>query len=751
MAERYKIYEQLGAGGVGAVYRAYDNELKRWVAIKRLMSANDISGDEKLTADLRREADALASMRNPNIVTIFDVASDAEGLFMVMELLEGEDLADVVARGPLHYDDFKELANQALEALLGAHQRHILHRDIKPENIKVERLPGGRMQSKIIDFGLARAGMRARKQTEDQSGTVMGSIHYMAPEQLTRRPVDDKTDLYSLGCVFYEALSGRKAFDGDSVATVIDKHINHDLVPLHIVAPHVPPWLGAWVMRLMACKPEDRPVNAQQAIEEFRAWEKMASAPQIMPWMPMGYGQMPVYPQYGTGGVPMATPTTSSVPVQPMYYSTGQVPAYGTGQVPPVYQTGQVQAAYATEPVPLEAIPVAEPIIEVGGFTQQLPSSSSSPAARRTPSKPVGSTRLVGGHRGPAAPPKHAAAKSSGSNGLKIALVAAGVIALGAAAFFLTRGAGEEKRTPSPAPSVANDDSGKTAFELPMDRAYPPADADLCLHLVANTGLKKADGKGASEKDIVTQWHDLSPRGKDNYLRALDPKADMGPRRSVWASTPANVAGPNGGRSVLDFHARSGKGSAMQMNDPGGEKNQFPFGSAAPKQPKGMTLSFVAQADGGKLPTNIMRLSGDGGNEVVVSVDNQKRVVAAVRGDGNSSASLTTKDVNPTIAFTVTVTWDAGSGEVILRVKDATGKTNEVKGTASAPKAPLYKLQIGAANAGADQFSGWLADVLLYASVPPLNNLQQLQGTVLHSYYMHGVTAPKPTAPAAKK
>ncbi|HCN76403.1 MAG TPA: hypothetical protein DIT13_04305, partial [Verrucomicrobiales bacterium] len=132
MAERYKVYDQLGAGGVGAVYRAYDNELKRWVAIKRLMSSADAGGDAKLAAELRREADALASLRNPNIVTIFDVSSDGEGLFMVMELLEGEDLADVVGRGPLHYDDFKELASQTLEALLAAHQRHILHRDIKP-------------------------------------------------------------------------------------------------------------------------------------------------------------------------------------------------------------------------------------------------------------------------------------------------------------------------------------------------------------------------------------------------------------------------------------------------------------------------------------------------------------------------------------------------------------------------------------------------------------------------------------------
>ena len=196
MAEqRYKIYEKMGTGGVGAVFRAYDSQLKRWVAIKRLLSATEASSNDPDTAELRREADTLASLRNPNIVTIFDVASDDEGLFIVMELLEGEDLADVLARGPLSYDDFKELATQTLEGLLAAHQNHILHRDIKPENIKVERLPGGRLQSKIIDFGLARAGLRARKQTEDQAGTVMGSIFYMAPEQLTREPVDARTDL----------------------------------------------------------------------------------------------------------------------------------------------------------------------------------------------------------------------------------------------------------------------------------------------------------------------------------------------------------------------------------------------------------------------------------------------------------------------------------------------------------------------------------------------------------------------------
>ena len=182
--QRYTIHEQLGAGGNGAVFRAYDTQLKRWVAIKRLLTASEANSTDPNMEELRREADMLASLRNANIVTIFDVGSDAEGLFMVMELLEGPDLSDTIAHGPMMLDDFKQLAEQTLEALLAAHNLRILHRDIKPENIKVERLPGGRLQAKIIDFGLARTGLAARKQTEDQEGSVMGSIHYMAPEQL---------------------------------------------------------------------------------------------------------------------------------------------------------------------------------------------------------------------------------------------------------------------------------------------------------------------------------------------------------------------------------------------------------------------------------------------------------------------------------------------------------------------------------------------------------------------------------------
>jgi serine/threonine protein kinase len=732
MAERYKIYEQLGAGGVGTVSRAYDNELKRWVAIKRLITSKDLAGDEKLITDLRREADALASLRNPNIVTVFDVASDADGLFMVLELLEGEDLADVVTRGPLHYDDFKELASQTLEGLLAAHQRHILHRDIKPENIKVERLPGGRMQSKIIDFGLARAGLRARKQTEDQSGSVMGSIHYMAPEQMTRQPVDERTDLYSLGCVFYEALSGRKAFDGDTVVAVMDKHINHDLVPLHVIAPHVPPWLGAWVMRLMACKPEDRPAHAQQAIEEFRAWEKMSSAPQMMPWMPMSYAPMPgqyAPPMYPTGSVPpVSAATTSSVPVQPVYYQTGQVPAYQTAQVP-TYAEG----------------PVLQPVIEVAAQTANIHTAS--------PASPRQASQRGQPHRRPSQTPSQPAPKKSGLDPQIKTYALIGIAALVALVIGMSLlGGGSKKSTEQAEATVtapqSADGTEKILFQLPSDRQFPPQDDDLVLHFVANTGQVKntKDTSGrphpANNNEPVFAWHDLAPRAQNNLMRAFQETAKYAPLRQPW-----NHMHIKSGRVAFSFLPRQDTPSALLLSDPGKDAALFPFGSSTVKGQRGLTFNIVFQADPDSLPTRVMTLSSPSGSSVSLSVTTDKHLLAEFVSDNGARSNITSTSVDGTKPVTAALTWSANSGDTAMRVRDGADKSFNGKGTSlTEPKQPLTRLQLGrVADAKfvmvdkAERFTGWLAEVEMYASVLRPDQLQLLEGPNIKSYYFNNI------------
>lgn len=729
MAERYKIYEKLGAGGVGAVFRAYDSQLKRWVAVKRLMTASEAATDKDIASELRREADALASLRNPNIVTIFDVAADEEGLFMVMELLQGEDLADVVARGPLPYDDFKELASQCLEGLLAAHQHHILHRDIKPENIKVERLPGGRLQSKIIDFGLARAGLRARKQTEDQEGTVMGSIYYMAPEQLTREPVDERTDLYSLGCVFYEALSGRKAFDGDSMGDVIDKHINHDVTPLHVIAPHVPQWLGAWCARLMAQKPDDRPANAQQAIEEFRAWEKMPTMVPYGPWMGM-YGAPPMY-------MPQMPPGSGSVPL-PGYYPPPDPAAY---------------AEPVVEVVP-EVIPDVAPVMETAAITTHLA------PARRPPTGRTGAiSRPVSTAGTRSSPMTH---KPPGvDKGLvkKIVLIAGGVVVLiiGGCLFFGKK-SGPAKSGSSVLANMGLGGPPKVSYQLPQDRAFPPVDQAISLFYVGNTGIrtnrKGGDGKPAAANtgDVVMEWHDISERAGDNILRAFDGSEDHAPKRANWPEA-ATGGTPRAGRVVLDFRPRGAKPCVLVLDDLGKESAHMPFApGSVPGGDAGLTLVAAFQADRARLPTKLCAFSNESGDSVVLRVDEKKNIVAEIRHAGRGP-NFTSSSVDATTACMAFITWNTKTGAVELRARDSGGRSYASSGgKATAPSKPLTSLEIGStSDSQAEQFSGYLAEFFAYSIALKPDQVQQIDGRVRDYYFVPAPPSPLKTRMRSKK
>ena len=314
--ERYKLFEQLGAGGAGQVFKGYDKGLDRYVAMKRLFTHEESQRAE--SEEVKNEAASLARLRHPNIVSVYGVEGDETGTYIVMELLEGDDLAEWLQReGLLGVDDFKQLARQTLEALLAAHEQNILHRDLKPENIKVTRLRGGRFQAKIIDLGLARISLAARKQTQDQAGNVLGSVNYMAPEQLRREPLDARTDIYALGCVFYEALSGVKPFAGDSVQDTMNRHLKHRVELLHDRCPELPEMLNDWVMWLIAADRDERPRSAADALASLEE----------------------VYKRTDTGSVPTATSGVVVIP-QPVYLA-------------PSTQTSEVEIALSEEPSPL--------------------------------------------------------------------------------------------------------------------------------------------------------------------------------------------------------------------------------------------------------------------------------------------------------------------------------------------------------------------------------------------------------------
>ncbi len=269
MDERYEIGQQIGKGGGGLVFRGFDTFLRRDVAIKRILTTDKQSEEDVKAAgrSLLGEAQTLSTLNHPNIVTVFDIGIDETGGFVVMELLDGETLYDTVDRGVLTQGDFVELAIQTMEAMIAAHAVNVMHRDLKPTNVMVIWQPCGRFQTKVLDFGLAKFSKKPSVQTLNQDGTVMGSILFMAPEQFERQKLDERTDLYSLGCVYYHSLCGIYPYDGKTSVDVMNCHLDHRVTPLEVLRPDLAPSICQWVMWLINRDIDNRPDSARAALE----------------------------------------------------------------------------------------------------------------------------------------------------------------------------------------------------------------------------------------------------------------------------------------------------------------------------------------------------------------------------------------------------------------------------------------------------------------------------------------------------
>jgi serine/threonine protein kinase len=256
----YAVDRRIGVGGCGAVYLAYDTVLNRWVAIKRVATDDSV-------ADPFREARQLASLQHQNIVTVYDFFRSEGQTFVVMEYIPGQNINELTE--PMALDFFTTFARQCLEALAAAHAIGLVHRDIKPANIMLAGTPSGGFQAKLLDFGLAKVMTEPSEQSMDHSGAITGSIHMISPEQLSRQPMDHRSDLYSLGCVFYKALTLRFPFNGEDVTSLIAAHLQHDFTPLAELRPDLPAELVAWVENLFAFNQEDRPQSASLALQNL--------------------------------------------------------------------------------------------------------------------------------------------------------------------------------------------------------------------------------------------------------------------------------------------------------------------------------------------------------------------------------------------------------------------------------------------------------------------------------------------------
>jgi beta-lactam-binding protein with PASTA domain len=253
--KRYVIKRKLGSGGMADVYLAEDQELGRRVALKLLDDRH--SADEQFVERFRREAQSAAGLNHPNIVSIFD-RGRAEGTYYIaMEYLDGRTLKELLIRnGPTPVPIAIDYARQILGALAFAHRGGIVHRDIKPHNIVV----GSDGRLKVTDFGIARSG--ASQMTE--AGSIVGTAQYLSPEQARGAPVDQRSDLYSLGIVLYEMLTGKVPFTGDTPVEIAMKHLSQVPDPPSALRPEVPHDLDAVVMRALAKDPDQRYASAEE-------------------------------------------------------------------------------------------------------------------------------------------------------------------------------------------------------------------------------------------------------------------------------------------------------------------------------------------------------------------------------------------------------------------------------------------------------------------------------------------------------
>jgi eukaryotic-like serine/threonine-protein kinase len=339
---KYRIVGRIGKGAMGEVYKAQDPLLKRFVAIKTIAPA--LAAEPDFRRRFQREAQSAAALNHPNIVTIFDFGEEDGLVYMAMELLEGRDLRDLVRGGEVRLGQALGIMEQLCDGVGFAHAKGIVHRDLKPGNIHVQ--PNG--QVKILDFGLARLGDSDITRT----GTVMGTPHYMSPEQIRGQRADARSDVFSLGAVFYELLSRHRPFEADSAHDVRFQIVERPPDPIHKWAPDAPPVLLALVERALAKDPAARFADAgemgralataRDAIENATMTEPGAldadptivQAPDATVVQPLGRRPSPG-PVHGATALTLARVPADAVQSQPRTFRPDPTVAGGAATEPP--------------------------------------------------------------------------------------------------------------------------------------------------------------------------------------------------------------------------------------------------------------------------------------------------------------------------------------------------------------------------------------------------------------------------------
>ena len=266
--DRYELLEVIGTGGMAVVYKARCHRLNRLVAVKVLK--DEFSGDEEFRRRFRAEGEAVAMLSHPNIVQVFDVSASDNAYYIVMELIDGISLKQYMeVKGILNWKETLHFATQIAKGLEHAHSRGIVHRDIKPHNVMV--LKNGSV--KVMDFGIAQVMNKSSTLTKE----ALGSVHYISPEQAKGSFTDSRSDIYSLGVVMFEMMTGRPPYDGDSPVAVAIQHINGGAPMPSSLNPSIPAGMEQIIMKAMALEPKDRYSSATDLLNDLEEFRKNPS------------------------------------------------------------------------------------------------------------------------------------------------------------------------------------------------------------------------------------------------------------------------------------------------------------------------------------------------------------------------------------------------------------------------------------------------------------------------------------------